>query len=313
MRLPNLLVHSPLYNIDMGAFGIKTPFALDRGQMVLSQLSRDLGYEWQGLTPVPLAYAQLRLVHTDDYLRSLRREEVWTKIFWLRLDARQPPPRRMLTELLGVVRLTGGGTLLAARLSLEHGLAANLGAGYHHAFADRGDGYCAINDIAIAIRELQRTGAIKRALVVDVDFHQGNGTAAIFAGDDSVFTLSIHSAEAWPYRKEGSTLDVPVRFNESAQYLSRLKAALHQALSQFQPDLCIFVEGSDAYEKDAATRGFRMKLTLDELRRRDEYVIDTLADHRIPTALVFAGGYGPDAWRVHYNAVRHLLLRAQTK
>jgi acetoin utilization deacetylase AcuC-like enzyme len=310
MRKPNILVHSPRYNTDMNAFGITTPFALDRGQLVLAALSQELGCKLRGRTPRPLTLAELRLVHTEAYLASLSRAEVWSEIFGLRFQATHPAATRPLPELLDDFRLKSGGTLLAAELALKHGLAANLGAGYHHAWADKGEGFCAVNDIAIAIRALQKSGAIRTALVVDVDFHQGNGTAAIFAGDDSVFTLSIHSAEAWPHEKQRSTCDVPIRYNESAQYLPKLKAALEQALAQFKPDLCIFVQGSDAYEKDAATGGRLMKLNLEQLRQRDEYVLDTLADRGIATALVFSGGYGPDAWRVHHNAVRHLLRRA---
>jgi len=294
----------------MNAYGITTPFALDRGQLVLAALSQELGRKLHGLTPRPLTLSELRLAHTEAYLASLSRAEVWSDIFGLQYQATHPVATRLLPELLNDFRLKSGGTLLAAKLALKHGLAANLGAGYHHAWADKGEGFCAINDIAIAIRALQQCGAIKRALVVDVDFHQGNGTAAIFAGDPSVVTLSVHSAEAWPHEKQKSTIDVPIRCNESAQYLPRLKAALELALAQFKPDLCIFVQGSDAYEKDAATGGRLMKLTLEQLRQRDEYVIDTLADRGIATALVFSGGYGPDAWRVHFNAVRHLLRRA---
>jgi acetoin utilization deacetylase AcuC-like enzyme len=294
----------------MSAFGITTPFALDRGQLVLAALSQELGRKLRGRTPRPLTLAELRLVHTEGYLASLSRAEVWSEIFGLRFQATHPSATRPLPELLDDFRLKSGGTLLAAELALKHGLAANLGAGYHHAWADKGEGFCAVNDIAIAIRALQKSGAIRTALVVDVDFHQGNGTAAIFAGDDSVYTLSIHSDEAWPHEKQHSTCDVPIRYNESALYLPKLKAALEAALSQFKPDLCIFVQGSDAYEKDAATGGRLMKLNLEQLRQRDEYVLDTLADRGIPTALVFSGGYGPDAWRVHSNAVRHLLRRA---
>jgi acetoin utilization deacetylase AcuC-like enzyme len=256
----------------------------------------------------------MRLVHTPEYLASLSKPEVWSEIFGLRF---QPPAKtpatRQLPELLDDFRLKGGGTRLAAKLALKHGLAANLGAGYHHAFADHGEGFCAINDIAITIRWLQKHGLIKRALVVDVDFHQGNGTAKIFEGDDSVATLSVHSAEAWPHEKQKSTVDVRIKYDESAQYLTRLRQALTDLLARFQPDICIFVQGSDAYEKDAITNGFLMRLTLEQLKERDQFVIDSCADRNIPLALCFAGGYGPECWRVHFNAVRHLLERAWNK
>jgi histone deacetylase 11 len=304
----NILVHSPRYNTDMAAFGISTPFALDRGQLVLDALSREFNRKMSGMRPKPLTDAQLRLVHTSEYLKSLEKSAVWDEIFGIHQHFR-PQATRALPELLDDFKLKSGGTLLAARLALKHGAAANLGAGYHHAAAANGGGFCAINDVAIAIRWLQKYGKIKTALVVDVDFHQGNGTASIFSGDESVKTISIFSAEAWPHKKEKSTVDLSIAHAEAAQYLPRLKAAVNKLLNEFKPDICIFVQGSDAYEKDvlASSRGFR--LTLEQLKERDEFVIDSCMDRQIPIALVFAGGYGPESWRVHHNAVRHLFKR----
>lgn len=306
---PNVLVHCPAYFTDMNAFGIVTPFALDRGQLVLNALSVDYKRKLRGLRPRPLTPAQLRLVHTEGYLNSLKKPEVWSDIFGLQYYPKRPVATRALPELLDDFRLKSGGTLLAARLALKYGGAANLGAGYHHALANEGGGYCAINDIAITIRALQKCKKIKTALVVDVDFHQGNGTASIFKDDESVTTLSIFADEAWPPRKEKSTFDVPIKFNESAQYLPRFKAAVNAAFERFKPDICIFVQGSDAYEKDGITSGRLMKLTLEQLKERDEFVIDACFDRQVPVALCFAGGYGPDSWQVHYNAVKHILKR----
>ena len=180
MRKPNILVHSPRYNTDMNAFGITTPFALDRGQLVLDALSREMKQKLRGLRPRPLTESDLRLVHTPEYLAQLAKPEVWSGIFGLQYHKKIPAGKRPLPGLLDDFRLKSGGTLLAARLALRYGAAANLGAGYHHAHADKGGGYCAINDIAIAIRWLQKRGLCKTALVVDVDYHQGDGTASVF-------------------------------------------------------------------------------------------------------------------------------------
>jgi acetoin utilization deacetylase AcuC-like enzyme len=310
MSKPRILVHSPRYNTDMAAFGIPVSFALDRGEMVLKELSKNLNTKLRGLTPKPLTIADLRLVHTDRYLRSLSNPDTWLDIFgWQKPEHGRPKAKRPLPELIDDFKFKSGGTLLAAELALKHGAAANLGGGYHHAASDSGGGFCAINDVAITIRSLQKRGLVKTALVVDVDLHQGNGTAEIFAGDESVKTLSIFAAEAWPPQKTKSTVDVPIAHNQSSQYLPKLKTALSGVLADFKPDICIFVEGSDAFEKDVAASLRFMKLTLEQLKERDEYVIDACLDRGIPLALVFAGGYGPECWRVHYNAVNHLVQR----
>ena len=144
--------------------------------------------------------------------------------------------------------LAAGGTILAARLALADGLGFNVGGGFHHAFPDHGEGFCAINDIAVAIRRLQRDGAIRRAMVVDCDVHHGNGTAAIFAGDPSVFTLSIHQFNNYPSEKPPSSLDIHLADGiGDAEYLHRLGNGYRAALAMFQPELVIYVAGADPY------------------------------------------------------------------
>ena len=305
------LVFTPAYNTDLPAFGLSKPFALDRGEMVLAKLESELGRPVAVDVPTPLTMADVLTVHTQRYVDSLQKAETWLEIFELKdnerkLDGATKPLPEMIDDFL----LKSGGTLLAARKALQLGLAANLGAGYHHAFADCGRGFCVINDIAITITKLQKEKALKKAMIVDVDFHQGDGTASIFAGRDDVFTLSVHSEEGWPEEKQKSSLDVPVYEKNKAQYLAQTKEAVEQALTRFQPDLVVFVAGSDAYEKDILPGTRYLRLPLATLKERDEFIIDTFADRQIPLAMVFAGGYGPDVWQVHYNAVKHLLKRA---
>lgn len=215
-----------------------------------------------------------------------------------------------LNQLIEDILLKCGGTLLAAEIALDQGLSANLGGGYHHAFPDCGRGFCVLHDIAIAARHLQQQNRCRNVMVVDLDFHQGDGTALVFAGDPSVYTLSVHSEEGWPEEKQTSDLDVPIRTNETHLYLDKTKEAIHRALAEFTPDLCIFVAGSDPYELDILPGTRFIQLSLEQMRARDEFVIDTFADRNIPLTSVFAGGYGPDVWQVHYFATRHLLKRA---
>lgn len=307
-KLKLKLVWDPRYNSDLSVLGITVPFALDRGKRVLDELAAKSGIPVPHCHPKPLSKSDLRLVHDEKYLTSLKLPGTWQSIFGLaKAPETSPETSKAIRKLLSEIRLKAGGTLLAARHALKTGLAANLGAGYHHAFADHGDGYCSINDIAIAIRKLKAEGLCRKAMIVDVDLHQGNGNAAIFRDDPDVFTFSIHAEEAYPQKKENSSLDVSITHDERHLYQEKLESGLNQALAAFTPDLIFFVQGSDPYLKDTAV-GFRLlRMTLEQLKKRDKFVIDTCVNRGIPVALVFAGGYGPDVWRVHYNAVQYMM------
>lgn len=306
-----MLVYSPRYNTDLALFGIDKPFALDRGQKVLDALASEYGKPVTYVHPETISDADVLRVHTRQYLETLQNPATWLEIMEFK-SAEYSPERAThpLNELLHDIKLKCGGTLKAAELALQHGLAANLGGGYHHAFPDCGRGYCVLHDIAIAIRALQNAGDIEKAMVVDLDFHQGDGTAVVFAGDESVYTLSVHSQEGWPDEKQESSLDVPILESETSEYMPRTRAAVEKALQEFSPDLVMYVAGSDPYELDVLPGTRFIKLTLDQLEERDRFVIDTFAEKQIPLAMVFAGGYGPHVWEVHFRGVRHLLRRA---
>lgn len=305
------LVFSPQYKTPLSDFGFDKPFALDRGEMVLKQLELDLGEAVPYLEPEPIGDDEILLVHTSEYLKTLSIPKTWIDLFEFKESEYFPDrAKRPLPDILNDFKLKSGGTLLAAQLSLDNGLAANLGAGYHHAFPDQGRGYCAINDIAIAIKFLQKQGRIKKAMIVDLDFHQGDGTAKVFQNDPSVFTFSVHSDEGWPEIKQKSDLDIPIKQTEKDQYLEKTSAGLTKALSNFAPDMVIYVAGSDPYEKDVLPGTSFFRLPLSVMKERDELVIDTFADKGIPLSSVFAGGYGPDVWEVHYLSIRRLLERS---
>lgn len=305
------LIHAPEYNTDLALFGVDKPFALDRGELVLKQLAIDFDQKIPVLRPEPISDDQILLVHTKEYLDQLAETQTWLNIFEFKneeykADAAEKP----LPELLDDIRLKCGGTRLACELALEIGMAANLGGGYHHAYPDHGSGFCVLHDIAIAIRDLQRKLLVERVLIIDLDFHQGDGTAVIFKDDPAVFTLSVHSKEGWPDEKQISSLDVEITEHETHEYLKRTKEAVLHSLNNFSPDLAVFVAGSDPYEKDVLPGTRFIKLSLETLLERDKFVIDTMADRQIPLAMVFSGGYGPDVWEVHYGAVKHLLIRS---
>jgi acetoin utilization deacetylase AcuC-like enzyme len=181
------------------------------------------------------------------------------------------------------------GTVAAARAALRDGLAGNLAGGTHHAYADRGTGFCVFNDLAVAARALQREGSIDRALVVDLDVHQGDGTAAIFAGDESVFTFSMHGAKNFPFRKQRSSLDLELADGcGDAEYLGALEENLPRAIDRCRPDVLFYQAGVDPLEQD--TLG-RLDLSLEGLRQRDRTVALAARGRGIPLVLTLGGGY----------------------
>ncbi|MDC0673494.1 histone deacetylase family protein [Nannocystis radixulma] len=198
-----------------------------------------------------------------------------------------------------------GATIGACRAALIHrSFAVNLAGGTHHAFRDRGDGYCVFNDTAVAARVMQAERRAARVLVVDCDVHQGDGTAAILAGDDTIFTFSIHGAKNYPFKKEVSDLDIhlPDRTGD-AEYLTALEAGLAEALRRADPDLAIYLAGADPYEGD---RLGRLALTKAGLARRDRMVLQTLLHAHVPTAISMAGGYAKeldDVVDIHFTTV----------
>jgi acetoin utilization deacetylase AcuC-like enzyme len=224
----------------------------------------------------------LRRVHTDAYLARLasgafspaeeRRLAIpWSPALWVR-------SRRAVA-----------GTLLAARRALAAGLGANLAGGTHHAFADHGEGFCALNDVAVAIRVLQSEGCIKRALVVDLDVHQGNGTAAIFEGDPDVFTFSIHGASNYPTLKMRSNRDVGLADGTGdTDYLAALTLHLPAILEGGRFDLVFYLAGVDVAAGD---RYGRFALTDRGIRERDRYVLEQVRGAGLPLAITLAGGY----------------------
>lgn len=311
MNTKNYLVFSPHYQTDLTVLGSSVPFAPDRGARVLKELSHRFGNGGKLLpcrVPKPLTFKQLRRTHDHSYIESLKLPETWASIFGVRtVLPRGDATTKILRRLLGDYRLKSGGTLLAARLALANGMAANLGGGYHHGHRDRGDGFCVINDIALAIHNLRAEKRAEKVMVVDLDFHQGNGVSTIFEGDDNVFTLDFHALEGWPMHKQKCSLAVAIRKDESALYNSKLQDALTRALQAFTPDLVIFVHGADAYEHGLHNRGEAFALTLKQMEERDRMVIDCFHKRGIPLALCFAGGYGDRAWEAHHQAVSYML------
>ena len=202
-------------------------------------------------------------------------------------------------------RRASGGTLGACLAALEDGFAANLAGGTHHAFADRGEGYCVFNDSAIAARAVQAAGLVQRVVIVDTDVHQGNGTASILRGDPSVFTFSIHGEKNFPFRKEQSDLDIPLPDGaDTAKFLRALEAGLERALDASEAGLAIFLAGADPFEGD---RLGRLSVSKEGLAERDRMVLEGCRERSIPVAVTMSGGYArkvEDTVDIHLQTVR---------
>lgn len=238
--------------------------------------------------PEPASEEQILRVHEAEYLRrvmtgGLDRAEL------RRIGFPWSP------AMVERSRRSAGGTIAACREALANGVAVNLAGGTHHAFPDHGEGYCVLNDAAIAARAMQAEGQAARVVVLDCDVHQGNGTAAVFRGDPTVFTFSIHGRRNFPFRKQRSDLDVELEDGAGdGEYLPALEEALEQALGHHGgagADLAIYVSGADPHERD---RLGRLKLTRDGLRARDRMVLGRCRRAGLPVAVVMAGGYGAD-------------------
>ena len=201
-------------------------------------------------------------------------------------------------------RRASGGTLGACLAALEDGLAANLAGGTHHAYADRGEGYCVFNDSAIAARAVQADGLIERVVVLDTDVHQGNGTAAILRGDPSVFTFSIHGARNFPFRKEASDLDIPLPDGaDDEEFLGALEDGLEEALAASKAGLAIYLAGADPYVDD---RLGRLSVSKEGLAERDRLVLEACRERGIPVVVTMAGGYArkvEDTVDIHFRSI----------
>lgn len=248
--------------------------------------------------PEPASDADLLLVHDTAYV-----QRIVTGAF-------SPQAERLLEvpfspSLRTAARLAVGGTILAGRLGSEHGIAVHLGGGFHHAFPDHGEGFCLLNDVAIAIRALQREGAIRRAAVIDADVHHGNGTAAIFAGDPDVFTLSIHQEYNYPAVKPPSDRDIGLEDRAGDdRYLSQLRRHLPEIFEWHHPDLVFYLAGADPYRDDQLGG---LALTVEGLRERDALVIGSAARAGSAVAVTLAGGYArrlTDTVGIHCGTVR---------
>lgn len=295
-RLP--LVWDLSYEVDIGAHVFVTAkYRLTRERLLADGTVTEADF----VSPIPATREQLGLVHTDAYL-----DKVYSGSFSFVDVMRLEVP--FSEELRDAMLLSSGGTLQTARLALEQGVAGHLGGGFHHAYADHGEGFCLLNDVAVALRVLVHEGAVARGAVVDLDVHHGNGTAAIFTDDPAVFTFSMHQEKNYPADKPPSDLDVALDdATGDGEYLQLLEEHLPKVLDGHAPEVVVYLAGADPYRLDQLGG---LALTRDGLRARDRMVLETCRERNVPVAVVLAGGYAyrlEDTVAIHAATIEELV------
>ncbi len=292
--LPFKLIYHDGYDLNLGAH----VFPSQKYRMVRDQLLADgIATTDDFLSPSPASDADILRVHDQEYVWKLKSGSL-SRAEILRMEV----PYSL--ELIDACWLAAGGSILAGQRALEDGCAANIGGGFHHAYPDHGEGFCVIHDVAVAIRRLQYDRAVENAMAVDTDVHHGNGTAAIFGGDGTVFTLSIHQENNYPYPKPPSTVDInlPDGTGDEA-YLSILEKHLKKAFRDFSPGILFYVAGADPFREDQLGG---LALTMEGLARRDALVFDYAKRSGVPVVITLAGGYArqvADTVRIHTGTI----------
>jgi acetoin utilization deacetylase AcuC-like enzyme len=292
--LPFKLVYHEGYDLQLGQHVFQSQkFRMVRDLVLAEHIAEPADI----LAPEPASDADILRVHKREWVDKLLHDT---------LSASE----RMRLEIpysQAAVRgfwLAAGGSILAAQRALKDGFGINIGGGFHHAFPGHGEGFCMIHDVAVAIRRLQADGAIRKALVVDTDVHQGNGTAAIFADDDDVFTISLHQENNYPEPKPPSDIDVNLADGTGdEEYLELLDKALADAFRRFAPEMIFYIGGADPYREDQLGG---LWLSMRGLRERDALVFAEAKLRGMPVAVAFAGGYArkvEDTVRIHVNTV----------
>lgn len=279
---------------------------MEKYQLLRERIGQTLP-EIRLLEPEPLTDEALAVAHSPDYIRRLvggdlsRKEMMAIGFPWS-------------PEMVERSRRSAGATVMACRAAFRDGVGINLAGGTHHAYRDRGEGFCCFNDAVVAARLMQREGLATKCLVIDLDVHQGNGTAAMTRDDSTIFAFSMHAAENYPFVKERSDLDIELPDGtDDAMYLESLRAALIQIRTQFLPSLVIYLAGADPFCDD---RLGRLALTKDGLLARDRQVLEFVRGLGVPIAIAMAGGYGrtiQDTVDIHFQTVNCALQYANNK
>ena len=301
------IVYSKHYQMSMGGLERLHSFDIRKYARIYLKLNTaGLLRPEDVFVPEAVTEAEILLVHTRKFLMSLKDSPTVAR--YLEAPVVAPVPNALVdAAILNAFRYSTGGTILAGRLALKHGIAINIGGGYHHAKPDAGEGFCIYADMPIAIRVLQKDRLIRRAMVIDLDVHQGNGTAVCFAGDDSVFTFSMHQGDIYPIPKESSDLDIELQSGtDDRKFLKILRKGLGDAIDRARPDIVFLQAGCDTLKGDPLAS---LAMSLEGIVQRDAMVIDECVQRNLPVAMVLGGGYSKQAWEVQYASIERTLKK----
>ena len=292
--LPFKLIYHDRYDLNLGAH----VFPSQKFKLIAEKLLADgIATKQDFLRPEKASDTDILRVHTQEWVQKLKTGSL-SQSDIMRLEVPHSP------ELVEAFWFAAGGSIAAAQAALQDGFGCNLGGGFHHAYPGHGEGFCAIHDVAVAIRRMQSDKTIRNAMVVDTDVHQGNGTAAIFAKDESVFTLSIHQENNFPAHKPASNIDLNMEDGvDDQEYLAALLPAVRHGLEKFQPDMLFYVGGADPYCEDQLGG---LALTIAGLKTRDTAVFEEARKRKIPVVTTLAGGYArrvSDTVQIHVNTI----------
>ena len=298
------VVYSPEYLVNLGGAERMHPFDIKKYEKIHNQLIDDgLLTAKATLKPDEVPVQDLLLIHSAQYLKELTdRKKVAT---YLEAPILVALPVSLDKGVLKPFRYATAGTILAARQALKHGIGVNIGGGYHHAKIDKGEGFCIYADVPIAIRKLQQEKLIRRAVIIDVDVHQGNGTIVCLEDDDSTFTFSMHQGDIYPIVKEIGDRDVElVAGMDDEKYIELLSRELPDVLDQAKADICFIVAGCDTLDGDPLAQ---LKMTNEGIVKRDSLIVKSCVKRKIPVVYTTSGGYSPAAWRAQYLSIKKLI------
>jgi acetoin utilization deacetylase AcuC-like enzyme len=288
------IVYSDAFFADIG----EHVFPSEKYRLVAGKLVADGVVSPKDLVePSPISEEDMLLVHKPGYIKKLRQNRLTLmEVYLLEIPFSE--------AIFQAFALMAGGTLLAARIAVEDGVGISIGGGLHHAFPDHGEGFCMLNDVAIAVQRMITDKRLTKALIVDCDLHQGNGTAAIFGGRKDVFCFSIHQENNYPFIKQKSTLDIGLRDGTGGdEYNAHLLKNLPRIFSTFRPEIVMYLAGADPYEHDQLGG---LELTKPDLQERDRIVMSMARASKIPLCVLLAGGYAhnvEDTVEIHCNTV----------
>jgi len=301
------IVYSEGYQIKLAGLERFHPFDINKYAKIRKHLVRDAGVRPEDVfIPEPISPAQILAVHSRDFMDSL--EEAENVASYLEAPVLGYLPDAVIDkQVLDPLRLATGGTLLASRLALSHGIGINLGGGFHHAMPEHGEGFSIYADIAIAIRVLQEERKISHALVIDLDVHQGNGTALCLADDESTYTFSMHQGDIYPVPKERSDRDVELEAGtDDEAYLAILRKELDMLFEKSRPDLVVYQAGCDTLEGDPLAS---LEMSEEGVLIRDLMVIDECRNREVPVVMTLGGGYSKDAWHAQYLSIKEIIRK----